>query len=105
MDERRAGKGFSRGMAVARVEEQSFGDFVRWRFWHEEEWREDFRAATPVTSGMATEYSVTHLSALGRFVAVTHDVFLSPNIVARTAPQPWGPWSGRAFRTRRPRSR
>ena len=93
VDERRAGKGFSRGMAVARVEERSLGDFARWRFWHAGEWREDFREATSVASGMATEYSVTHLPALGRFVAVTHDVFLSPNIIARTAPQPWGPWS------------
>ena len=36
---------------------------------------------------------VTWVEALGKFVAVGNDVFLSPKIVARAAPQPWGPWS------------
>lgn len=91
-DERPGKKEFGRRMALARAPADAPGDFSRWRFFSDGEWVEDFRRATPLAPGMASEYSVTPL-ATGGFVTVTHDVLLSPRIVARTAPQPWGPWS------------
>jgi hypothetical protein len=91
-EDRPATKGFGRRMVLARAPSDAPGDFARWRFFRDGEWVNDFRRATPLAPGMASEYSVTPL-ADGGFVAVTHDAFLSPRIVARTAPHPWGPWS------------
>ena len=93
VDERPKEPGFGRRMVLARVDAAVLEDFARWRFWRDGDWQEDFHRATPLAPGLATEYSVTFMPALGRFVAVTHDVLLSPNIVARTASEPWGPWA------------
>jgi hypothetical protein len=84
--------GFGRRMVLARAPADGIGDFARWRFLHDGAWDEDYHRATPLAPGMASEYSVTPIEGVG-FVAVTHDTMLSPDIVARTAPQPWGPWS------------
>ena len=80
-------------MVVARVDANAMADFSAWRFFHVGEWVADFREATPLARGMASEYSVTHHAALGGYVSVSSGNFLSPDIVMRTAPQPWGPWS------------
>jgi hypothetical protein len=92
-EERPKERGFGRRMILARVEAGAIADFTRWRFFDDGAWREDFRRVSPLASGMASEYSVTWIEAIGQFLAVGHDVFLSPKIVARAAPQPWGPWS------------
>jgi Domain of unknown function (DUF4185) len=92
-DERPQEPGHGRRMVLARVAPEAFGDFGRWRFYDNGAWVGDFRRATPLAPGMATEYSVNYAPALGRFLVVGHDTLLSPDIVARSAPAPWGPWS------------
>ena len=82
---------FGKKMVLARVSLEEIGEFSHWRFRTADGWSEDFRKVEPLAAGMASEYSVTRLQ--DRFVAVTNDAFLSPKIVARSAPQPWGPWS------------
>ena len=93
VDERPLDKSFGRRMILARVGTGEMATFDRWRFWSADGWASDFRRVQPLAAGMATEYSVTRMAAWGKFVAVTSDVFLSPNIVARVAEEPWGPWS------------
>ena len=41
---------------------------------------------------MPNELSVSYNAYLGQYLAV-HSFLLSGEIVGRTAPQPWGPWS------------
>ena len=87
-DERR-GKGFpNRQMVVARVPAESVGDFAAWRYFHDGLWDKDFRAASPLASGIATEYSVTRFGK--RYLAVYTEM-------GRAAAHPWGQWSAPAL--------
>ena len=87
-------KNFGRRMILARVEKEAASDFDHWRFFSDGVWQEDFRRSSPLAPGIATEFSVHFVPALNQFVVVCSDVFLSPDVVAHTAPRPWGPWSG-----------
>ena len=85
--------GAARRMLVARVPVGKFEDFSAWTFWEGAEWGADFRKARGVVGGMGAEYSVDFVPSLKRFVLVTTENGLSDKIVARTAVEPWGPWS------------
>jgi hypothetical protein len=82
----------SKNMILARVPEKDFADFDKWRFFAEGQWISDFSKAAGICDRMANEYSVSFLPALGKYLVVYSDNGLSENIVARSAPQPWGPW-------------
>jgi hypothetical protein len=93
-DERR-GKGLAdRQMVVARVPVASVGALAAWRYFRDGLWDEDFRTASPLAGGMASEYSVTPLG--NRYLAVYTERGLSPRIMGRMADRPWGPWSAPA---------
>jgi hypothetical protein len=79
-------------MVVARVPLDAITDFAAWRFFRDGRWDADWKSATPLAGGFASEGSVTPLGP-GRYVAVYTQLGLSDRIVARTAPAPWGPWS------------
>jgi hypothetical protein len=89
------GKGldFQRFMILARVPVGMLADVSAWRYYRKGEWVTDASQAERLCPGVACEYSVTYIPARKRFLLVTHDLFLSPKIVARTAETPWGPWS------------
>ena len=89
------GKGldFQRHMLVARAPSGRLADFGAWRFYSKGAWHASAKDAEPACPSVATEYSVTYVASRSRFLLVTHDMFLSPTIVARTADNPWGPWS------------
>jgi hypothetical protein len=57
-----------------------------------ERWSPDVADATVVFSGMPNEMSVSYNPYLGQFLAV-HSLGLTADIVGRTSPTPWGPWS------------
>ncbi len=82
-----------RKMLLARAPQGSLSDHTTWEFRTDSGWSRDVHAATPLATGIAAEYSVSHLPSLKQFVAISHGDLLSPKIVARTADQPWGPWS------------
>jgi hypothetical protein len=89
-----------RSMTVARVRADAVEDFSQWRFWTGESWSENFRDATGIAGGMGAEFSVAFAPWLRRYIAVTTENGLSSKITARTAPNPWGPWSApRAIHT------
>lgn len=92
-EERLQQKDFGRQMVLARVEAGAIGDFTRWTFFTAGGWTKAFQDVTPLAPGVPSESSVTYLPTLQRFVFVGNDAFLSPRISARSAPQPWGPWS------------
>ncbi|RPH35951.1 DUF4185 domain-containing protein [bacterium] len=56
------------------------------------DWSRDVSRAIPALSGMPNELSVSYNKHLGCYLAV-HSFLLSGEIVGRTAPHPWGPWS------------
>ncbi len=85
--------GRERYLIVARVARDAVEDFARWEFFHAGGWRRDFRAATRLVPGMASDGSVSHLPDRRQFVLVYTDGGMSDRILGRSAPQPWGPWS------------
>jgi hypothetical protein len=88
------GKPFpSRKLLVARVAKNKLADFERWRFFAGGEWKADAKEATGSASDLATEFSVSYLPALKRYVLVCTENGLSERIVGRFAPAPEGPWS------------
>jgi hypothetical protein len=58
----------------------------------EPKWGHDPREAVPVMQAMPNEMSVSWNPYLDSYLAV-HSLDLTSNIVGRTAPHPWGPWS------------
>jgi len=83
----------SRKMILARVPEAKLDDFASWQFRARDGWSTNVEAATDFCDNMATEYSVSWLPSLQRFVLVYTENGLSEKIMVRTAPNPWGPWS------------
>ncbi|MCA9418200.1 MAG: DUF4185 domain-containing protein [Candidatus Omnitrophica bacterium] len=79
---------------VARVPKDRLHDFEAYEYLATEEpkWSRHVQDASPVLTGPPNEMSVSFNSYLGCFLAV-HSNDLSGDIVGRTAPNPWGPWS------------
>lgn len=55
-------------------------------------WSENVADATPLFDGIPNEMSVSYNRHLGTYLAV-HSLNQSDQVVGRTAPHPWGPWS------------
>jgi hypothetical protein len=58
-------------------------------------WSRDVHAAACLFTSVPNELSVSYNNFLGAYLAV-HSLDLTGDIVARTSPTPWGPWSGPA---------
>jgi hypothetical protein len=80
-------------MILARAPETAVGDFGSWQFRTGDDWSTNAADAINLCDRLASEYSVTWLPALRKFVLICTDNGLSEKILARTAPDPWGPWS------------
>lgn len=92
-DEDRGRKKLVRYLTVARVPTNRVADFSAWRYYANGQWSADYRRATRLVAGLASEYSVSFLPKLGKYVLVYTDEGLSPKIQVRTARAPWGEWS------------
>ncbi len=82
-----------KSMILARVPETQLDQFDQWRFYSGGEWTTDFNKSSRLCSDMANEFSVSYLAALEKYVVVYTAKGFSKQIVARFAPNPWGPWS------------
>ncbi len=80
-------------MILARVAESAILDFGRWQFFAKGRWISDLSQASLLCADIANEYSVSFQPALRKYVSVYSQNSMSKNIVARTAPEPYGPWS------------
>jgi hypothetical protein len=85
--------GPAKTMILARTPAESLVDFAVWQFRTDNGWTTNAIQAADLCDGVASEYSVSWLPALQQFVLICSENGLSPNVIARTAPQPWGPWS------------
>ncbi len=92
-DEDIKSSGRERYLVVARAAVDHIKDLSSWRFYDGKGWSADFRTAQRLVSGMASEGSVSYLPDLKQYVLVYTEGGLSDRILARTAPQPTGPWS------------
>jgi hypothetical protein len=92
-DEDRNTVGSDRYLIVARVPSAQVKDFAAWEFYQDGGWQSDFRKANRLVPGMASEGSVTILPDRQRYVLVYTEGGLSKRILARSSPQPCGPWS------------
>ena len=79
---------------LARVRGGDIERVERWEYLMSREgaWSPRIAEAIVLFSGMPSELSVSWNAHLRAYLAV-HSLDLSGKIVARTAPQPWGPWS------------
>jgi len=76
---------------LARVDPESAGDPDAYEYWDGSGWSDRVEQAVPVMTG-ATGLSIAWNGYLGKYLAV-HTRFLANDVVARTAAEPWGPWS------------
>lgn len=83
----------TRHLILARVPVKRVSDAAAWRFFAAGEWQVDFRRASRLFDQMGSEAAILHQPARGRFVLVYTENGLSERILARSAAQPWGPWS------------
>jgi hypothetical protein len=84
----------SRKLLVARAPADKLADFDSWRFLGANgEWKSDVKDAVAQIDGLATEFSVSYLPDLKRYVLVYTEKGLSDRIVGRFATVPEGPWS------------
>jgi hypothetical protein len=81
---------------LARVRPSDIEDRDRYEYLSgtEPTWSPDVRDAVPLFDGPPNELSVSYNDYLGSYLAV-HSQGTTGAQVARTAPQPWGPWSER----------
>lgn len=86
-------KGAGKMMILARAPETDLGNFTAWQFRTHDNWTTNIADMADLCSGMASEYSVSWLPAWQRYVLICTENGLSEKIMARTAPEPWGPWS------------
>lgn len=82
-----------KSMILARVPEGHLKDLHRWRFYTGNGWSRLSSRAADLCPDVANEYSVSWLPSLHRYVLICTPNGLSGNIIACTAPNPWGPWS------------
>lgn len=80
-------------MILARAPETHLADFQSWEFRTATGWSTNVESIAPLCDHVATEYSVTWLPDLNRYVFICTENGMSRNIIARTATEPWGPWS------------
>jgi hypothetical protein len=80
-------------MILARAPAAELADFSSWRFRASSGWTTNVAEAAGLCRNLASEYSVSWLPAARRFVLIQTENGLSEKILARTAPEPWGPWS------------
>jgi hypothetical protein len=69
------------------------GKFAAWQFRIHDGWSTNVEAAIDLCDGMAAESSVSWLPSAQRYVLICTENGLSESIIARTAAEPWGPWS------------
>ncbi len=79
-------------MVLARVPENEVGEPDKWRFLSGGKWLPAPAVPDALCEGLASEYSVSWLPAIKRYVAVYTEGGIFGRIVVRTAPNPGGPW-------------
>ncbi len=82
-----------RHLVIARVLKDSLPDFSRWEFYGEQGWQPDVSECKRIFPNMAPDCSVMYVPSIDRYLIVYTENGLSSRILARTASQPWGPWS------------
>ena len=80
-------------MILARAPDTDLAKFASWQFRGHDGWSTNAADAIDLCDGMATEFSVSWLPSAQRYVLICTENGLSEKIIARTATEPWGPWS------------
>jgi hypothetical protein len=94
--------GGDKQMILARAPEKELGHFSAWQFRSRSGWSTNIADMADLCGGMASEYSVSWLPALRRYVLICTKNGLSEKIMLSTAPEPWGPWSAATMVYRSP---
>lgn len=83
-----------KSMIVAKIPTSTLDVFRNWTFYSRGTWGKDFRKVEDLFPKCASEFSVTFDSNMKRFLALySSQEGFSRDILIRSAPKPWGPWS------------
>ena len=82
-----------RHLVVARVPKQHLADFGQWEFFTGDQWQSDWQQCKRIVPKMASDCSVMFLPKYNCYLLTYTEGGLSSRIMARTARDPWGPWS------------
>jgi len=92
--EEKPGKPFaSRKLLVARTPADKLADFDSWRFLGVNGYTTNVKDAISLADNLGTEFSVSYVPGLKKYVLVSTENGLSDRIVGRFAESPVGPWS------------
>jgi len=92
-------------MILARAPDMDLENFAAWQFRTHDGWSTNAEAATDLCDGMASEFSISWVPSLRRYLLICTENGLSEKIIARTAMEPWGPWSSSTTVYRCPEAR
>lgn len=82
-----------RGLLVARAPAGRLNHFTRWQFWVDGKWSHEWRRSSAVGEDIGSEFSVSFVPGLRRWVTVYSPATLAPEIRIRWAESPTGAWS------------
>jgi hypothetical protein len=82
-----------RGLVVARAPVGKMAHFTAWQFWTPDGWSHRWRECSVIGDDIGSEFSVSFVPALSRWVLVYSPADLSPEIRLRWAGSPVGVWS------------
>ncbi|MEO6820869.1 MAG: DUF4185 domain-containing protein, partial [Ginsengibacter sp.] len=83
--------GSTKELLVSRVKADSFERFDQYRFWDGNAWNKDMNSASPLTTSISNEMSVSFMED-GRVMAVYQLGGNTPDIVMQVGKTPWGPF-------------
>ena len=86
-------RGADKRMILGRAPEPDLDDFAAWQFRTRDGWSTNADDAADLCGNVASDYSVSWLPGLKQYVLICTENGLSKKILARTANDPWGPWS------------
>lgn len=88
------GKGIgNRQLVISRFPRGLPKDYSKWEFRTREGWSANSDQAEPFLRGISTEFSVTRLEKMDRYLLVYTENGLGEKILGRLASTPFGPWS------------
>ncbi|MCI5057027.1 MAG: DUF4185 domain-containing protein [Flavobacteriales bacterium] len=82
----------SRFMILSRTHVNDILKPTNWQFYTGSTWLNNADSAAHLLEGVATEYSVSYVSNLNKYVLITSPMGLSKEIVLYKSDSPWGPW-------------
>lgn len=90
-------EGVDASLCLARTLEQDIDDGMSWTFYDGRDWVKDIQKSAPLARDVSCEFSLSYVRGKlyhGQYILIYQHKVNSPYVAYRTAPAPWGPYSG-----------